>query len=83
MARGHRRKCWGCRRLFRPDPRNLRHQRYCSELFCRAAGTYLVGRRPLIGTDQTSWRIGAFRLGWRTGSMRAKTHNASRNRVKT
>jgi hypothetical protein len=37
MARGHRRKCKCCRRLFRPDPRNLRHQRYCSELFCREA----------------------------------------------
>jgi hypothetical protein len=37
MARGHRRKCKCCRRLFRPDPRNLRHQRYCSKPSCRAA----------------------------------------------
>ena len=37
MARGHRRKCKCCRRLFRPDPRNLRHQRYCSQPSCRAA----------------------------------------------
>jgi hypothetical protein len=37
MAWGRRRKCKCCRRLFRPDPRNLRHQRYCSEPSCRAA----------------------------------------------
>jgi len=37
MARGRRRKCKCCRRLFRPDPRNLRHQRYCSRPPCRAA----------------------------------------------
>jgi hypothetical protein len=37
MARGRRRKCKCCRKLFRPDARNLRHQRYCSEPSCRAA----------------------------------------------
>jgi len=37
MARGRRRKCKCCRKLFRPDPRNLRHQRYCSRPLCRAA----------------------------------------------
>jgi hypothetical protein len=37
MARGRRRKCKCCRKLFRPDPRNLRHQRYCSKPSCRAA----------------------------------------------
>lgn len=37
MGRGDRRKCRGCRKLFRPDPRNRRHQRYCSEPVCRAA----------------------------------------------
>src|SRR5262249_3575088 len=37
MARGCCRKCKCCRRLFRPDPRNLRHQRYCSEPSCQAA----------------------------------------------
>jgi len=30
MARGERRKCKCCLKLFRPDPRNRRHQRYCS-----------------------------------------------------
>lgn len=37
MAGGERRKCKCCRRLFRPDPRNRHHQRYCSEPPCRAA----------------------------------------------
>ena len=37
MARGRRRKCKCCRRLFLPDPRNLRHQRYCSQPLFRAA----------------------------------------------
>jgi hypothetical protein len=37
MARGRRRKCKCCRRLFVPDPRNLRHQCYCSQPPYRAA----------------------------------------------
>ena len=37
MARGERRKCTCCLKLFRPDPRNRRHQRYCSAPACRAA----------------------------------------------
>lgn len=37
MAHGNRRKCKCCRKLFRPDPRNRRHQSYCSARICRAA----------------------------------------------
>jgi hypothetical protein len=37
MARGRRRKCKCCQRLFRPDPGNRRHQRYCSAPRCRRA----------------------------------------------
>src|SRR5690242_20453034 len=37
MARGERRKCKCCLKLFRPDPRNRRHQRYCSAPVCRTA----------------------------------------------
>src|SRR6516165_4991329 len=37
MARGIRRKCKHCLKLFRPDPRNHHHQRYCSAPACRAA----------------------------------------------
>jgi hypothetical protein len=37
MAHGNRRKCKCCLKLFRPDPRNLRHQSYCSAPTCKAA----------------------------------------------
>jgi hypothetical protein len=37
MGQGNRRKCKCCQQLFRPDPRNRRHQRYCSAPACRAA----------------------------------------------
>ena len=37
MASGERRKCKGCHKLFRPDPRNRYHQRYCAAQSCRAA----------------------------------------------
>jgi len=37
MGRGDRRKCTCCLELFRPDPRNRRHQFYCSASGCRAA----------------------------------------------
>jgi hypothetical protein len=37
MGCGERRKCKCCRKLFRPDPRNGRHQYYCSAPTRRAA----------------------------------------------
>jgi hypothetical protein len=37
MGREDCRKCKCCHKLFRPDPRNRRHQRYCSARDCRAA----------------------------------------------
>ena len=37
MGCGDRRKCRCCHKLFRPDPRNHRHQCYCSTPDCRAA----------------------------------------------
>jgi hypothetical protein len=37
MARGHRRKCKHCQKLFRPDARNRDRQCYCSASACRAA----------------------------------------------
>ena len=37
MAGGDRRICKCCLKLFRPDPRNRHHQRYCSVPACRAA----------------------------------------------
>ena len=37
MRRRRQRKGLNCRQLIRPDPRNVRHQRYCSEPRCRNA----------------------------------------------
>jgi len=35
MIKRRRRTCCNCGELFRPDPRNLRHQRFCSKSPCR------------------------------------------------
>jgi hypothetical protein len=48
MAGGNRRKCRCCLKLFRPDPRNRRHQRYCSAAACRAASKAASQERWLI-----------------------------------
>jgi len=37
MGHGDRGKCKCCLKLFRPDPRNRHHQRYCSDPTCKAA----------------------------------------------
>jgi hypothetical protein len=37
MKRPRRRKCHGCGEWYRPDYRNLRHQRYCAKPKCRLA----------------------------------------------
>lgn len=47
MKKRRRRKCLHCQQLFRPDPRNLRHQRYCSEAACRCASKAASQRRWL------------------------------------
>ena len=37
MMKQRRRKCLNCGRLFRPDPRNVQPQCYCSARACRKA----------------------------------------------
>ncbi len=37
MKRQRQHKCRCCKQLFKPDARNLRHQRYCSKEACRNA----------------------------------------------
>ena len=37
MTKRRRRKCLNCGSFFRPNPRNVRHQRYCSARPCRKA----------------------------------------------
>jgi hypothetical protein len=50
MGHGDRRKCKCCLKLFRPDPRNRRHQFYCSASGCRAASK---------AASQARWRAKA------------------------
>jgi hypothetical protein len=45
MSQRRRRKCRNCGALFRPDPRNLRHQRFCSKSPCRGASKAESQRR--------------------------------------
>lgn len=47
MKRQRQRKCLGCGALFRPDPRNVRHQRYCCQAACRQASKAASQRRWL------------------------------------
>ena len=37
MAASEKKKCCNCKRLFRPDPRNAKRQKYCSQSDCRKA----------------------------------------------
>ena len=47
MKRRRKRKCLHCQALFHPDPRNRRHQKYCSETQCRKASKTASQRRWL------------------------------------
>ena len=51
MGRARPRKCRCCHELFRPDPRNLRHQRYCSKPSCRRASQAASQRRWLAKAE--------------------------------
>ena len=71
MARGRRRKCKCCRKLFRPDPRNLRHQRYCSEPSCRAARKAASQARWLAQPENQDYFHGPVHLA-RSRAWRAR-----------
>jgi hypothetical protein len=55
MAGGNRRKCRCCLKLFRPDPRNRRHQRYCSAPACRAASKAASQARWLTTSENQGY----------------------------
>ena len=58
--RERRRKCMSCDVLFRPDPRNCRHQRYCSDPACRQ-----VSKRA----SQATWSAKPENLEYFRGSI--------------
>jgi hypothetical protein len=64
MAGGDRRKCKCCLKLFRPDPRNRRHQRYCSTPACRAASKAASQARWLATPENQDYFRGAVNVAW-------------------
>ena len=70
MNQQRRRKCRHCGTLFRPDPRNLRHQRFCSKPPCRRASKAASQRRWLAKPDNRDYFHGAENVErvrtWRT-----------------
>ena len=84
MNTRRRRKCLNCQQLFRPDRRNVRHQRYCSQVDCRRASKAASQRRWLdkpenrgyfSGPEQVlrvqRWR-GEHPGYWRQGTLKAE-----------
>jgi hypothetical protein len=55
MAGAQRRKCKCCHKLFRPDPRNRRHQRYCTAPSCRAASKAASQARWLAAPENRDY----------------------------
>jgi len=70
MARGKRRKCKCCLKLFRPDPRNRRHQCYCSAPACRAASKAASQARWLASPENQGYFRGPIHVArvqaWRS-----------------
>jgi hypothetical protein len=51
MTGAERRKCKCCHELFRPDPRNRHHQRYCAAPSCRTASKAVSQARWLAAPE--------------------------------
>jgi hypothetical protein len=86
MKKKRRRKCLHCRQLFRPDPRNRRHQRYCSEGECQRASKAASQRRWLAKPANREYfrgpahveRVRAWRAAhpgyWRPAAQRRRAY---------
>src|ERR1700704_4133865 len=59
MTQRRRRKCRYCGNLFRADPRNRRHQKYCSIPACREAAKAARQRRWLSKPENRDYFRGA------------------------
>jgi hypothetical protein len=70
MKRRRRRKCLCCGEWYRVDPRNVRHQRYCSRPACRKASKATRQRRWLSKPENQDYFRGAEHLvrvrAWRS-----------------
>src|SRR3990172_6920611 len=98
MKRARRRKCLCCGELFRPDARNLRHQRHCPKSACRKASKATSQRRWLAQAANRDYfrgsinvaRVQAWRAAhpgyWRRPGVRRGTalqEDSSAQRVET
>jgi len=59
MTQHRQRKCRHCGDLFRPDPRNRHHQRYCGKAVCRKASKTAGQRRWLDKAQNRDYFHGA------------------------
>jgi hypothetical protein len=77
MARGERRKCKSCLKLFWPDPRSHGHQWYCSAALCKRASKAASQARWLAKSENQTY----FRDAWhvaRVREWRARKGSSSR-----
>lgn len=87
MSKRRRRKCRNCGELFRADPRNVHHQRYCSRARCRRASKCASQRRWLAKAANRDYfrgpenveRVRAWRAEhpgyWRRGALALQEHS--------
>jgi hypothetical protein len=66
MARGERRKCKSCLKLFRPDPRSHGRQQHCSSPLCKKASKAASQARWLAKPENH----GYFRDAWHVARVR-------------
>ena len=85
MTTRTRRKCRHCGQLFRPDPRNLRHQRYCSAKECRRVSKAASQRRWLAKAENRDYFRGPEHVArvraWRTAHPGYAREKSSRRRA--
>ena len=81
MTTRTRRKCRHCGQLFRPDPRNLRHQRYCSAKECRRASKAASQRRWLAKTENRDYFRGPEQMARVSGRWPRRTRAPVREAV--
>lgn len=96
MTKRRRRKCCHCHQLFRPDPRNVYHQRYCSQADCRGASKVASQRRWCDKAENRNYFRGPEQVArvqrwraehpgyWRRGCLQGETlqEDSSPQRVK-
>jgi hypothetical protein len=81
MAGAQRRKCKCCHKLFRPDPRNRHHQRYCAAPRCRAASKAASQARWLANPKNRDYFCGPVHVA-RVKAWRSRNPGYWRKRLR-